>query len=58
MEFKESLNSKIDYICRKHKDKGIQHISVYHAMSGRGCYYCGREKTETSRKILYGEIKA
>lgn len=28
-------NSKIDYICRKHKDKGIQHISVYHAMSGK-----------------------
>ena len=43
-------NSKIDYICRKHKDKGIQHISVYHAMSGRGCYYCGREKTKEGRR--------
>lgn len=38
-------NEKMDYICTRHADKGIQHISIYHIMDGRGCYYCGRENT-------------
>lgn len=43
-------NEKLDYICKKHKDKGVQHISIYHVVDGRGCYYCGRERTEASRR--------
>lgn len=38
-------NEKLDYICPKHRDKGIQHISIYHIIDGRGCYYCGRERS-------------
>lgn len=43
-------SSKMRYICPKHKDKGEQTISVYHIKEGKGCYYCGRERTATSRK--------
>ena len=42
---------KLNYICEKHRDKGILQISFSKLMNGRGCYYCGREKTEASRKI-------
>lgn len=44
-----SSDKKLDYICLKHQDKGVQHISVYHAMNDRGCYYCGRERTNAGR---------
>ena len=48
----ENTRSKLRYICQKHKDKGEQTIDFSHLYnSNRGCYYCGREKTETSRKI-------
>lgn len=43
-------NEKMDYVCLKHIEKGVQHISIYHIMDGRGCYYCGREKTNMSRR--------
>ena len=43
-------NSKMRYICNKHRDKGEQSITVYHLKEGKGCYYCGREKTNASRK--------
>lgn len=42
--------SKMRYICNKHRDKGEQSITVYHLKEGKGCYYCGRERTEASRK--------
>lgn len=46
------VDEKLDYICRKHRDKGIQKISFskFHS-SHHGCYYCGRERTENAHKI-------
>ena len=44
------LDEKLDYICPQHKDKGVQHISIYHVVDGRGCYYCGRERTNEGRR--------
>ena len=44
-------NSKMRYICKKHKDKGEQYITLNHISSGRGCYYCGREITENAHII-------
>lgn len=46
-----NCNTKMKYICNKHRDKGIQEITfskLHH--SGQGCYYCGRERTEEARK--------
>ena len=43
-------NSKLDYVCRKHKDKGIQSITYNSIQQGQGCYFCGRESI--SKKLL------
>lgn len=50
-DYLDSAQKTIRYLCPKHEDKGIQLISLAHLQSGRGCYFCGREKTEQSRKI-------
>lgn len=44
---KEYLNNHQDlyYICKKHRNKGVQHIKFNNLHSGCGCYYCGRERT-------------
>ena len=47
-----NTRSKLRYICPKHEDKGEQTIDFAHLYyNNRGCYYCGREKIESSRKI-------
>lgn len=46
-----AMTSKIEYICPKHKDKGIQKIDYHHLKDGRGCYHCGRERTIAARTI-------
>lgn len=38
------------YICRKHKDYGIQHINLSDFLRGRGCMCCGRERTADAKK--------
>ena len=48
--------TKIKYICNNHIDKGEQEIDVNHLYRGRGCYYCGREKTENARKIKIDKV--
>ena len=50
-------NTKIPYICNKHKIFGVQ-ISPYTSLSqGHGCYYCGREKSIESWKFTYEDVK-
>ena len=41
----QNAKSKMRYICPRHRDMGEQKIDYGHLKSGRGCYYCGREKT-------------
>lgn len=48
-DYKDTGTNSIKYICPFHKEKGIQTISLSHLKNGRGCYYCGREKTINSR---------
>lgn len=42
--------SKLRYNCPKHLDKGELLIDYGHLRQGRGCYYCGRERTEIARR--------
>ena len=50
-DHKLKCNEKYEYICKKHKDKGSQFIDWGHFhSSGRGCYYCGRERTEAAHR--------
>jgi very-short-patch-repair endonuclease len=50
-DYIDAATNSLKYICKKHSEKGIQTISLGHLQNGRGCYYCGREITEASRKI-------
>ena len=48
---KLKCDEKYEYICKKHIDKGSQFIDWGHFhYSKRGCYYCGRERTEVARR--------
>ena len=48
---KLKCDEKYEYICKRHIDKGSQFIDWRHFhYSKRGCYYCGRERTEVARR--------
>lgn len=48
----KNVNSKLQYVCKKHKDKGIQYTDFTHLHHhGKGCKYCGREKSGLSRRV-------
>lgn len=50
-DHKVKHKEKYEYVCVKHSDCGSQFIDWGHFHnSGRGCYYCGRERTEASRR--------
>lgn len=56
----EYLNnvSHLEYICRKHKDKGIQKIAYVKFHNGnRGCRFCGREKVSEIQKHSVDIVK-
>ena len=46
----KNKSSKLRYICPKHRNYGELNISVSHFEHGEGCCYCGREKTNKSKK--------
>ena len=47
--------SNLRYICPKHADKGEQIITAYHLKEGKGCHYCGRERTTEAHKSKVSE---
>ena len=50
-DYIDSATNSLKYICPHHVEKGIMTISLGHLQSGRGCYFCGRERTENAHKI-------
>ena len=46
-----SVMQKLKYVCVEHRDKGVLQISFSDLMRGRGCFYCGLERTAKSRRI-------
>ena len=50
-DHKLKCDEKYEYVCKKHIDKGSQFIDWGHFhCTKRGCYYCGREKSESARR--------
>ena len=39
-----NAKTKLDYICLKHKNKGMQSITYNNLKAGYGCRYCGIER--------------
>ena len=56
-DFKDMATNSLKYICPKHRNKGIQKISLCHLESGRGCYWCGREVTEAAHRNAFNPEK-
>lgn len=56
-DYINASKSTIKYYCPKHKDKGIQKISLGHLLQGEGCRYCGRNKCDISRQINLSDKK-
>ena len=50
-DYKDAATNNIKYMCPRHMDKGIMLISYGHLKDGRGCYYCGREITESAHRL-------
>ena len=44
-------SEKLQYVCKKHKDKGIQVIDFYHLHRGQGCRFCATEYNGTRRDL-------
>ena len=55
----EYINAKsgLEYVCNKHKDKGIQKVRYGNLKNGFGCKYCGREKQMEKRRSSFDEVK-
>lgn len=52
-------HSKLQYICEKHKEKGIQEITWSHCKHrDAGCKYCANEKIGALHRIPEDEIKS
>ena len=50
-EYIDAARNTLRYLCPDHLDKGEMKISFGHFINGRGCYYCGREITESAHII-------
>lgn len=51
-----SAKSKLEYVCNKHKEQGIQSITYYNLKYGFGCKYCGQERTASARRSTFEEL--
>ena len=49
-DYYDAAQNTLKYICPDHRDKGIFTISLGHLQNGRGCPYCGRERTTKARQ--------
>ena len=50
-----NVMSNLDYICNKHRDKGVQQITFSKLHNNHGCYWCGRERTEAAHRIEFNK---
>ena len=50
-EYVDTATNNIRYLCPHHIDKGEMTISLGHLKNGEGCYYCGREITESAHRL-------
>lgn len=52
-----NAKTKLEYVCNKHRDKGIQSITYNNLKNGFGCKYCGDERTANAKKLSFEEVK-
>lgn len=47
---------KLEYICSKHRNQGIQSITYNNLKSGFGCKYCGHERVGEKRRNSFENV--
>ena len=52
-----SFHEKLEYICNKHNDKGVQKIAYSKFHGGQGCYFCGRETMGNKQRLTIDKVK-
>lgn len=52
-----NIYTKLDFVCNKHLDKGIQQTSLRNVNRGLCCHFCGNENSRNSRKVPEEELK-
>ena len=52
-----NAKSKLEYTCITHIDMGIQGVTYNNLKMGCGCKYCGMERTATSRRLSFNQVK-
>lgn len=48
---------KLEYICPRHRDYGIQSITYNNIKAGCGCKLCGREQQAEKRRLTIDDVK-
>lgn len=54
----KNAKTKLEYICNKHADKGVQFITCGNLKNGCGCKYCGSERTVEAKRLSFDDVKA
>lgn len=52
-----NAKTKLEYICSKHRDKGVQSVTYGNLKNGFGCKYCGDERTAEAKRLSFDEVK-
>lgn len=52
-----NANTKMKFICNKHKEHGVQEITYGHLMYKRGCKYCSYDELSNKLKHSYDYVK-
>lgn len=46
----KNFTTKMNYVCFRHFNHGVQKIALCELLRGRGCYCCGRDRTASARQ--------
>lgn len=52
-----NAKTKLEYVCNKHREKGVQSVTYNNLKFGFGCKYCGDERTVEAKRIPFEEVK-
>ena len=53
----KNIYEKLDFVCNKHLNMGIQQTSVANVNKGICCHFCGKENSRNSRRVPEEELK-
>lgn len=51
-----NAKTKLEYICKNHKEKGVQSVLYSNLKNGFGCRYCGFERTAGTKRLTIDQV--